>query len=489
MDEMFRIGRVLTVCAALAAFAMPALASPWAEVGDSQLRSDIEILATAGVIDDITTHWPLPWASIVTRLHQQGALHDQPAFIRAAAERVLAIASRQMQFDTLHASATVDATNAPSVVRSFDGLGRETVQGQISAEYMTDSTAVRLSMGAEVRDHTGRTAILPDGSYVAQKVGGAVIYGGYLTHWWGPGWISALSLSNNARPMPQIGIERDETTAFRSPWLSWIGPWQAEFFVGWLDDSRIAVNTIYPGFRFTFNPLPGLEIGLARTTEMCGTGHSCSPLRDYFDLENDNSAVNHTNDEGLIDVKYSAMLGNYPVEAYMQLMNEDSSPITHSDTSHLFGASLWLPAGTAPLRLTAEYSDSVPTVDIFSFGDVAHGVAYNNGDYVDGMRYRDRSLGFSLDSDSTLFTLQGAWRDANGWSYELTYHHAAIDNPNNLNPNVVTTAPVHINLGEARVSFPFHNIHIDLEGRLQDDQPRPFHGFQAAIEAAFTVAL
>jgi hypothetical protein len=487
---MIRIGRAFAVCAVLAASTLPAFASPWAEVGDGQLRSDIEILATAGVIDDITTHWPLPWASIVSRLRAQGVMHGQPGFVREAAERVLATASDQMRINEMRVSATVDGTNAPAVVRGFDSLGRETAQGQVSAEYMTDTTAVRLSIGGELQNHTGRAAIVPDGSYVAQKIGGATIYGGYITHWWGPGWISALSLSNNAHPMPQIGIERDSTDAFRTPWLSWLGPWQAEFFVGWLDDSRVAVNTVYPGFRFTFNPLHGLEIGLARTTQMCGTGHSCVPLRDYFDLQNDNNAVNHTNDEGLIDVKYSTMLGRTPAEVYMQLMNEDSSPVSHSDTSHLFGASLWLPIGAAaPLRLTAEYSDTVPTVDIFSFGDVAHGDAYNNGGYIDGMRYRGRTLGFSLDSDSTLFTLQGAWRGAGGWSYELTYHHAAVDNPNNTLGNAVTTAPVHINLGEARVSFPFHGVHIDLEGRLADDQPRPFHGFQAAIEAGLSITL
>ena len=141
------------------------------------------------------------------------------------------------------------------------------------------------------------------------------------------------------------------------------------------------------------------------------------------------------------------------------------------------------------MRLTAEYTDSVPTLDIFSFGDVLHGVAYNNGDYIDGMRYRGRTIGFSLDSDSTLLTLQTAWRDSDDWRYQLTLHHAAISNPNNTNGNIVTTAPVHINMGEARVSFPFRNLRVEWAGRVQDDQPRPYHGFQASIEAAITYNL
>jgi Capsule assembly protein Wzi len=483
---MISIGRLAGLGLLVAGLTASAVqASPWAEVGDPQLRSDIEILAAANVIDGITTHWPLPWASIVTRLHKED-LVGQPDFVRAAAERVLRTAESQMQFGHLRATATIDATNAPSFVRGFDGLGRETAQGQISAEYMSDTTAVRIGVGAEVHDHTGRTAFVPDGSYIAQKIGGAVAYAGYLTHWWGPGWISALSLSNNARPFPQVGIERDETSAFDTPWLSWIGPWQAEFMVGLLDDSRIANNTIYNGLRVTFNPAPGLEIGLARTEELCGTGHPCVPLKYYFEFANDNSHVNHTNDEGTIDIKYSSFLGHNPYEVYMQLMNEDSNPITHSGTSHLFGATYWVPVAGSPLRLTAEYTDSVPTLDIFSFGDVLHGFAYNNGGYPDGMRYRDRTIGFSLDSDSTLLTLQGAWRDADLWSYTLTFHHAAVSDPNNLLGNVVTTAPVHINMGEARVAIPFRNMNIELAGRLQDDQPRPDHGFQASIEAAIT---
>jgi hypothetical protein len=58
------------------------------------------------------------------------------------------------------------------------------------------------------------------------------VYAGHMTHWWGPGWISALSMSNNAHPIPQIGFSRIDTKPSDSPWLSWMGPWQAEFLSG-----------------------------------------------------------------------------------------------------------------------------------------------------------------------------------------------------------------------------------------------------------------
>src|SRR5579872_4518077 len=257
----------------------PVSASPWAEVGDAQLRSDIEVLATAGVIDDVTTQWPIPWAGILSRLRAEDALANQPIFVREAARRVMDKARDQLRTGNLRATATVDLTNRPDIVRGFDATALGEGQAQLSLEYMTTTTAARLSAGifAPQLAH-GQKLFMPDGSYIAQKVGGALIYAGYLTHWWGPGWISALSYSNNARPFPQAGIERDSTEAFHSPWLSWLGPWQIEFVVGWFNDKRVATNTYWDGLRLSFNPLPGLQIGIARTDELCGKGHPCKPF-------------------------------------------------------------------------------------------------------------------------------------------------------------------------------------------------------------------
>jgi hypothetical protein len=480
-----RILRVLIGCAAALWLGLSAAAaSPWAEVGDSQLRSDIQILANAGLIDDVTTQWPIPWAGIVSELRDQIALAAQPAYVRQAARRVMAHAKADMHRNTFTGEVSTDFTNLPDVVRGFDGLGRNKGETQWSMEYMDSDTALRLSIGAW-SDFTGRsTHIDPDGTYFAQRIGGAVVYAGYIPQWWGPGWISALSLSNNARPFPQVGIERLDSSQFRNPLLSWIGPWQMQFLVGWLDDKRIAMNTVYDGLRVTFNPIPGLQIGLARTQELCGTGHPCQPIAEYFEFTNQASHVNRTNDEGVIDLHYTNRTAGVPWEIYTQEMNEDSNPIIHSVTSHLFGASVWVPVAKSAMRLTVEYTDTVPTINIFSFGDVDHGAAYNNSGYPDGMHYRGESLGFSLDSDSRLLSLQAQWVDSDDWSYEATLHHAMISDPLNKTGNVVTTAPVVVNIAEARVSIPLHNWKLDLAARIQDDQPRPDHGATGAFEAA-----
>ena len=467
-------------------------ASPWAEVGDPQLRSDIQILASAGVIDDITTQWPVPWAGVVRRLKTEDALANQPAYVREAARRVLDLARREMRIGDLRASATVDVTNRPDIVRGFDALGLGEGQAQLSLEYMTSTTAARLSAGIFApRFQGGGKQFMPDGSYVAQKIGGALVYAGYLTHWWGPGWISALSYSNNARPFPQIGIERDSTSEFRTPWLSWLGPWQMEFLIGWFNDKRVATNTYWDGFRFTFNPLPGLQIGLARTDELCGKGHPCKPLATYFDLRNDPAHPSRTNDEGLIDIHYTNTFFRVPYEIYTQVMNEDSNPIIHSASSHLFGASAWIPIGGQNVRMTIEYTDSIATKNIFSFGNNLFGVTYNDVKYIDGMRYRGRDLGFSLDTDSRLASFQASVIDAGDRTYTLTFHRAQVSTPSTPlrvgETNPLTTAQVTIDIGEARVTVPWTGVKLDLAARVQDDQLRPHHGFTAAFESALQI--
>jgi hypothetical protein len=474
------------------ALATTASAGPWAQAGDAQLRSDVEVLASLGAIDNITTQWPIPWAGLLDRLDSKGALDGLPDYARDAAQRVRERGASETKSGTFQTSIMMDFAGAPAVVRGFDALGRDTVQGQASVEYVSATTVVHLALGAKTSSKTDRQIFVPDGSYVAQRLGDTVVYAGYMSHWWGPGWISALSLSTNARPMPQIGISRISTAPFETWWLNWLGPWQAEFFVGVLDGSRIARNTIYDGFRFAFSPLPHLEIGFARTDMMCGTGHPCKPLVGWFDGINGASGPNIVNDEGTIDVRYSGAFGRWAYEVYTQAMNEDNFPFVKSASSHLFGGSVWVPYNGSITRLTVEYTDSRATQDLFG-GSILHGAAYNNWQYADGMRYRGRTLGFSLDSDSRLLSVQAAFTDRSAWTYTFTYHHAIVSDPLNTTGNVVSSSPVTVNMVQARASLPLKlsdwPIHLDIEARLQDDQPRPDHGQLATIEIALRAGL
>lgn len=468
-----------------------ASAGPWAQTGDASLRSDVELLVSVGVIDNIATQWPLPWAGLLDRISDADLFSGQPDYVRAVADRLRGRGKKETATG-LHTVVYFDGTGSPATVRGYDALGRQSIEAAATVEYVWPSTVVHLNLGARSINKSDRQVLALDGSYIAQRLGDAVVYAGYMPHWWGPGWVSAMSLSTNARPMPQIGISRIGTAPFETPWLSWLGNWQAEFFVGLLDGPRVARNTIYDGLRVALSPLPGLEIALSRTDMMCGSGHPCKPLAGYFDVRNDPADTNTVNDQASIDVRYTNSVGGLSFAVYTQLMNEDTSPILHSGTSHLYGTSVWHAVAGGIGRITLEYTDSVPSMDIFS-GSAMHGFAYNNSQYPDGMRYRGRSLGFSLDSDSRLMSMQVAFTDDGNRNYTVTYHHARVSDPLNDRPNVVTTASVKMNVLQGRVSLPLmlntQSMHLDLELRVQDDQPRPNSGSLATGEVALRVDL
>ena len=115
---------------------LPAVASPWAEVGDNQLRSDIELLQSAGVIEDITIHWPIPWQSIMHDLARAN-LASQPWLVQAAVQRVLARAHAATA-QGISSSLYLDATNRSDVVYGFDGMGRGDAQAQVSVSQNGD---------------------------------------------------------------------------------------------------------------------------------------------------------------------------------------------------------------------------------------------------------------------------------------------------------------------------------------------------------------
>jgi hypothetical protein len=484
---------IFWLAAAWLVLAGAASASPWAEVGDNQLRSDIELLQASGVIHAITITWPLPWSSLAGEL-ETASLAARPASVQAAAARVLARARVESE-GGIRASAHADFTNRPSVVYGFDGMGRGDGQAQLWLEGAGGIFSGRLAVGLISQDFGGRpNKLMLDGTFAAVELAGwARLYAGYLDHWWGPGEISALQLSNNARPMPQVGIERADSRPSSWPLLRWLGPLHWEFLLGKLDGPQIQSNVYFNAARLTISPLPGLELGVAKTEEFCGQGHPCAPLRDYFQNLDFATHPNNVNGEGAFEFKYSRALAGLPFQLYAQVMNEDYSFAHNSGASHLFGAGVWLPTGGNPVKLTAEFADTIATRTFFGFGDRIYGFTYTDYQYPDGMRYRGRTLGFSLDNDSTLASLQAGWTDTGGRFYELSLHHATISDAHSAGANIVSPFPVKLNMAQARVSLPLNmggqGWTLDLAGRVQDDQPRPSRGFAAAIEVGLGIGL
>jgi hypothetical protein len=490
-----RFGVSLLALASLAGFGTARGDEPWIEPGDESLRSDVEILAARGLIDGPTTTWPIPAGEVLSGLDRPGALQGQPDYVQLAAQRVLAALDQNDHPDGTEGFADLRVTNQPDVVRGFDDTARNQSDVDAGLDWSNGSWAnARLQVGeqSEVNGKQGKFAA--DGSYVSAHFSNLLVYGGLVDQWYGPGWESSLILSNNARPFPKLGIMRYDPHAFETPWLSWLGPWQFNFFAGVLDDDRVASDPGYVALRVSAMPITGLEVALSRDMIVCGSGHSCDPAASFFHFDNSNGNPNNDADSATIELKYTRAIGPVLVSPYVQFYNRDNGPFVHSFTSHLAGLSLAGPFGDAGSRwrVTAEETDSIPTSNFLS-GPEIHGAAYNNFRYpFDGFHFEDRALGFSLDSDSRLLSLVGSVTDTHGWTYRLAYYHANVNTSDLANEidtydapfarNFVSAEPVKINEIEAGLKVPLKPVDLGFTLRGQDEQVFPRAGATASAE-------
>ncbi len=112
--------------------------------------------------------------------------------------------------------------------RDFDTLARE--DGELSGGLDYDEG--RFSAGLDVTlvtDPADDQEVRLDGSHATVQLGNWLLSANELDRWWGPGHEGSLILSNNARPMPTLMVERAEARAFETKWLSWLGPWRMSF--------------------------------------------------------------------------------------------------------------------------------------------------------------------------------------------------------------------------------------------------------------------
>ncbi|HKJ75247.1 MAG TPA: capsule assembly Wzi family protein, partial [Alphaproteobacteria bacterium] len=253
--------------------AQPAKAAPWIEPGNVTLRSDIEVLARYGIIPNLTTTWPLPWAQIAAGIDAVEG-KDLPNYVRLAIDRVRMQMPHEGRGFAQHVEAEGRYTNRPSVVRDFSEQNRQKLYGQLSTDFQLGSTYAKISIGYQGDRHHG--VALPDDTYIAQNIGNWTVYGGYVPRWWGAGWDTSLILSTNAREVPSFGITRQNPEPFKTKLLSWLGPWTFDMYVGELNDPRYIANTALINMRFAFAPLHNLEIGLSRIIMTCGSGRPCS---------------------------------------------------------------------------------------------------------------------------------------------------------------------------------------------------------------------
>jgi len=384
--------------------------------GNMALRHDIQRLADHGVIKGPVTTWPLAWGPIITDIRQAEKIEALPRDVIDAMNRVSARARWETRTNELTFNAGASMAEKPTRIRSFQNTPRESAEISAGVSYTSDRFAVSLngqavnglSHGVAIGAPSGKNEFRADGSMVGFVLGNYSITGNTLDRWWGPGWDGSLIYSNNARPMPAISIDRNFTDAFKSKWLSWIGPWDVSMHFAKMEEAREVPNARIFAIRVNFKPFPSLELGMSRIAQWCGNGRPCDldtfvnlatglDNRDEIDISDEPG-----NQQGGFDARWSTTIFDRPVALYGQYIGEDEVNRLPADYFGLFGLES---TGFWGERWSYRWFGEIAvTISDFTKSNNKVNSVYNHSIYRTGLRFRGRVIGHGIDNDSRVIS-------------------------------------------------------------------------------------
>jgi hypothetical protein len=422
------VGRAFAIACLVCAVSR---ADPWLAPGDEALRSDLHLLADAGILRGPVTTWPISWPDVARDV----IAVDEAAYataVRAALLRVRRQARIAAATGFTGSGVRVSGAFEPSAVRGFADRPREEGEIALRTGWLSDHLAINLQASYAVDPDDGQEW-RADGSYVGINFGNFMLSAGLMERWWGPGWDGSLILSTNARPIPSVTLERNYTDPFETPLLAWLGPWRASIAIGEMEAHDVPVPDVrFFAARVNFRPRPWLELGLTRTAQWCGGGRRCgwSTFVDMF-VGNDNQAAGGGaseeqpgNQMAGYDLRLRSPWRALPLVFYTQWIGEDEAGGLPSKFLGQFGLETWGSAGGSTWRIRAEYADTTCT---FMREEPELGCAYRNSIYPQGYAYRGRIIGHTLDNDSRMYTAAGIVVRPDGDSLSLSLRRLELN--------------------------------------------------------------
>ena len=434
--------RPLTLLLALLAPAV--LAGPAIQPGDLALRHDIQRLADHGIITGTITTWPLAWGPILEGIELADAATMPPAILDALA-RVRQRANWETRTQELTFNTEVGFADNATRIRSFQNTPRgrgEVLAGLswIDEWFSADLNVQYVDSAQDDKD------VRADNSMLGVVAGNWSVAASTQERWWGPAWDGGLILSNNARPIPALTIDRVFTDAFKTKWLSWLGPWDLSVIFGQLEKEREVPNAQFFGMRFNFRPLPSLEIGLSRTAQWCGDDRPCGfdTFTDLF-LGRDNigdAGIGEQNEPGNqlagLDFRWVPGFRNIPIAVYGQFIGEDEAGGFPSRYMGQIGAE-W--SGYLFDRWSSQaFAEYSGTSCRFHESSKLYNCAYNHGIYATGYRYRGRSIGHGADNDAQLISAGLILVDADDTQWRALIRSGEINNGGSPDPRHTLSA-------------------------------------------------
>ncbi len=404
---------------------LTAMAQPWLDTRDTDLRVDIERLAHAGVVKVPINTWPLMWAGILNDL--QSFDPKQLPQLQASYARVVAAGNRATRPGDTSLSAQLSVANEAQLFRHFGDSARDRGSFSLRRSGLSQHFAYNLEV-TQVDNPWDADETHYDNSYFAFVWGNWIGLAGNIERWWGPGWNSSLILSNNARPAPGLALQRNYSDASQLPVLHWLGPWTTSAFISQLDDQRSINNAKLVGMTLGFRPFQSLEINLRRTAQWGGDGRP-DDLKSFFELVtgiSDNCETPECkltepgNQLGAIDISWN--LPWIEGSLYAQSVGEDESGALPSRSSRQYGFKRPIDTGLVSGQLFIEH-DNTSTVTYSRH----YNILYNHSIYRTGYRYQGRVIGATWDNDSKITSVGLLGHLSNGDAVEARFSSGELN--------------------------------------------------------------
>ena len=369
-------------------------------------RNAIQVLIDDGGLALTATQWPLPRDAV------QQALDALPADLAPALANARALVQAELSAQKKVRGGTTVRGRRDALAGFGDdatpGSSLQLRSGELDGPHLAMQIGGRLDTVSDDGGHAP-TARLDD-SAVAVDAFGIQAQAWAHRSWWGPGWQSALPLSNNAPPLDGIGFQRAAVVPSKSPWLSWLGPWNMDFFVARTvgEAPGLGSNPLISGLRLTARPLSNVEIGFTRMVQFGGQGHQ-ETLGSFEravvgDHQNIQDPLKASMDSGNGLAGYDLRVrcpGEVRCAVYAQAEGEDDRKHLPYEFMEVVGTEVWSVDGIT--RMFFELAE-VGCRDAWNRSP-ARECAYRNHAYSRGYTASDRWLGASAGPDTRLLTL------------------------------------------------------------------------------------
>ena len=373
------------------------------EAGNQELRDDIQWLVDREIIGYVSTStWPVPVSALEAALDAR----KKTGLTRADVHAILAVRHYlddqrksnfgvvvQINTDSLPQLGFASQSRAAATGGGYIQGGNDSVAGKLKFNGLLDPIASKQSK------------INLEGSYVSARFLGQALYVGQLAHYWGPGVDGSLNWGNAGTAIPGIGLQRAKQTKPEIKWLSWIGPWGYDVFLGQLQHDTAVPSARVINMRAFVQPFRGLELGASRFIEWGGSGRDNGWGSLWKALKGDSNTPGNdpSNELSGFDFRYTLGLSGNPLTLYGQLAGEDEAGGLPSHYLAQVGMQFKHMAGSTRMQWYAEAADTTAK-RVFGLGEGLIGTAYNHGTYRNGLYHDGLPIGHPIGGSGRLLS-------------------------------------------------------------------------------------